>query len=274
MTIEQTVEDKSQEAPFQRTVHIADKEKVAPPPLESGDRLTLREFERRYHAMPHIKKAELIEGVVYIASPVRFESHGEPHCQVITWLGVYCASTPGVRMADNTTVRLDPDNEPQPDVLLRTEPAQGGNFRISDDDYIEGSPELIVEIAASSAAYDLHDKLQSYRRKGILEYVVWLGTKWRGEAAFQTYDNQLDWFRLHEGEYVTLNPDASGVIYSQVFPGLRLAVAALLEGNLAKVLAELQKGLETNEHSAFVERLWASRASAPQNSCGGSTTGR
>ena len=147
-------------------------------------------------------------------------------------------------MADNTTVRLDPDNEAQPDALLRIEPAQGGNSQISDDDYIEGAPELIVEIAASSAAYDLHDKLKAYRRNGVQEYIVWM-----------TYDNRLEWFRLQEGEYVSLKPDASGVIHSQVFPGLCLSVAALLEGDLAKVLAKLQKGLETDEHATFVGRL-------------------
>jgi len=105
-------------------------------PLENGDRLSRSEFERRYTAMPHIKKAELIEGVVYMASPVRFESHGEPHSLVITWLGVYCAATPRVRLADNATVRLDTDNEPQPDALLRLDETIGGQSRISDDGYI------------------------------------------------------------------------------------------------------------------------------------------
>lgn len=244
MTIEQIVEDKSQKIRAQPTARKISEKEVAPPPLESGDRLTLREFERRYHAMPHIKKAELIEGVVYIQSPIRFDIHGEPHAQIIGWLAVYCAATPGVRLADNTTVRLDPDNEVQPDVLLRIEPKVGGNSRISDDGYVEGAPELIVEVAATSAAYDLHDKLRVYRRNGVREYLVW-----------QTYDQRLDWFRLHEGEYLSITPDESGVAHSEVFPGLCLAVEALLEGNLAKVLSELQKGLEKAEHVEFVERL-------------------
>jgi len=244
MTIEQPVEDKSQEVRAQPAAHVVEGKKSSPPPLESGDQLTRREFERRYNAMPHIKKAELIEGVVYIASPVRYKSHGQPHSRIMTWLGVYWAATPGVQLADNTTVRLDADNEVQPDALLRIEPAQGGSSRISDDDYIEGAPELIVEIAYTSTAYDLHDKLKVYRRNGVQEYVVW-----------RTYDNLLDWFRLHEGEYLSLTPDASGVVKSEVFPGLRLVVTALLEGDLAKVLSELQKGLETDKHTAFVERL-------------------
>lgn len=217
---------------------------VALPPLEGGDHLTRHEFERRYQARPDIKKAELIEGVVYMPSPVRARSHGGPHGQVIGWLATYCAATPGVEFYDNTTVRLDLDNEPQPDALLRLEPAAGGHSRVSAEDYIEGAPELIVEIAASSASYDLHEKLQVYRRNGVQEYLVW-----------RVYDKQLDWFRLVQDEYVLLAPDENGVVHSRVFPGLRLAVQALLAGDLATVLAELQKGLGTPEHAAFIERL-------------------
>lgn len=214
------------------------------PPLESGDRLTRQEFERRYDATPDIKKAELIEGVVYVASPVRISNHGRPHAQIIGWLAVYSAATPGVDLADNATVRLDADNEPQPDALLRLEPEAGGKSRITEDDYIEGAPELIVEIAASSAAYDLNDKLRAYRRNEVREYLVW-----------QRYENRLDWFSLQEGVYVTLTPDETGIIRSQIFPGLWLAVPALLNGDLATVLAELQKGLATEEHQEFCDRL-------------------
>ena len=214
------------------------------PPLESGDRLTRHEFERRYQAMPQIKKAELIEGVVYVASPVRANRHGRPHAQIIGWLLVYEAATPGAYLADNTTVRLDADNEPQPDALLRIEPEAGGNSRISEDDYVEGAPELIAEIAASSASYDLNAKLNVYRRNGVQEYLVW-----------QMYENRLDWFSLQEGRYVSLQPDEAGVIRSCVFPGLWLAVNALREGDLAQVLAILQQGIQTVEHQALVERL-------------------
>ncbi len=216
------------------------------PALTSGDRLTRREFERRYEAMPENIKAELIEGVVYVASPVRFTSHGEPHTHIITWLGVYCAATPGVRMGDNTTVRLDPFNEPQPDILLRIEPAAGGRSRITDDDYIEGAPELIVEIAASSAAYDLREKKIVYQRSGVLEYLIW-----------QIYEQRLDWFYLHEDEYELLLPDATGITHSRVFPGLHLNVTALLAGDLARVLATLQAGLTTDQHATFADRIRA-----------------
>jgi Uma2 family endonuclease len=162
----------------------------------------------------------------------------------MTWLGTYWVATPGVDLQDNTTVRLDADNEPQPDALLRIEPEVGGNSRISDDDYVEGAPELIAEIAASSASYDLNAKLNVYRRNGVQEYLVW-----------QMYENRLDWFSLQEGRYVSLQPDEAGVIRSCVFPGLWLAVNALREGDLAQVLAILQQGIQTVEHQALVERL-------------------
>ncbi|MBI4769287.1 MAG: Uma2 family endonuclease [Chloroflexi bacterium] len=214
------------------------------PPLENGDRLTRREFERRYQARPDLKKAELIEGVVYMPSPVHFQAHSEPHAVVITWLGVYLSATPGLRLGDNATVRLDADNEVQPDALLRLKPAQGGKSRLGDDDFVEGAPELVVEVAASSASTDLHDKLKVYRRNGVLEYLVW-----------QSYDQRVDWFSLQEGEYLPLAAGEDGVIRSRVFPGLWLATQALLEGDLAALLAELQKGLASEEHAAFARKL-------------------
>lgn len=255
MTIEQTVSDRSPvehreesdstgEIVAQPTAHEVKQTKATLPPLKHGDRLTRDEFHRRYEAMPHIKKAELIEGIVYMGSPVRTDIHGEPHTDVTGWLVAYRVATPGVRSSDNGTVRLEPNNEVQPDVLLRIEPEHGGNSVLTDKGYIEGAPELVVEIAGTSVDYDLHEKLEAYRRNDVQKYIVW-----------QTQDKRLDWFRLVEGEYVPLRPNAEGIIESQVFPGLRLAVEALLAGDLATVLAELQSGLGAPEHTAFVERL-------------------
>ena len=212
--------------------------------LENGDRLSRGEFERRYEARPDIKKAELIEGVVHMPSPTRSSSHARPHAAMITWLGSYAASTPGVQVNDNPTVRLDLDNEPQPDAALLIDPGAGGQARLTDDDYLEGAPELVAEIASGSASYDLHDKLHVYRRNGVREYLVW-----------RTLDHRMDWFELADGAYRPLQPDAAGVIRSRVFPGLRLAVPAMLRGDLATVLRELQHGLGENSHKAFAARL-------------------
>ncbi|NEQ21220.1 MAG: Uma2 family endonuclease [Microcoleus sp. SIO2G3] len=217
---------------------------VRVPPLENGDRLTRTEFERRYAATGHLKKAELIEGVVYVAAALRLRNHGEPHGNLIIWLGNYKVATPGMILADNTTVRLDRDNEPQPDVALFLDPAVGGQVQISEDDYIEGAPELIAEVAASSAAYDLGDKKKAYRRNGVKEYIVW-----------QMFENKLDWFVLQDDEYVLLAPDEDGILRSRIFPGLWLAVEALLMGEMLVVLAVLQQGLNSSEHQAFVQTL-------------------
>lgn len=214
------------------------------PVLANGDRLTRDEFERRYEAMPHVKKAELIEGTVYMPSPVHASAHSEPHAHITTWLGVYAAATPHVSVGDNATVRLDLDNEPQPDALLRIDEDAGGQSRISDDDYIEDSPELIVEVAHSSAAYDLHDKKRVYRRSGVQEYVVW-----------QVEDERVDWFVLEEGKYLSLSPNEADHIASRGFPGLVLDVAALLDADLSSVLSLVQTRIGTNEHQAFVEQL-------------------
>jgi Uma2 family endonuclease len=213
-------------------------------PLENGDRLTREEFERRYQAMPHFTKAELIEGVVYVPPPVRHRHHGQPHIDLSGWLVQYQASTPGVEASDNSTVRLDLDNEPQPDALLFIAPECGGQIRISEDGYIEGAPELVVEVASSSASYDLHTKLQVYRRNGVREYLVW-----------RVLDQEIDWFVLQAGQYQRLPGDTSGVYRSSVFPGLWLDTAALLRGDLATVLALVQQGVKSPEHAAFVADL-------------------
>ncbi len=202
------------------------------PPLESGDRLIRPEFERRYNAMPNVKKAELIEGVVYVASPQFFEPHAEPHGNLMGWLWSYKVATPGVRLGDNATVRLDLDNEPQPDAILLIDSACGGQSDLGTDGYVEGAPELVAEVAASSATKDLYDKKRAYRRNGIQEYIVW-----------QVFESTVSWFRLQDGEYVALTPGAAGIIQSQVFPGLWLDVSALVTGNMQQVLAVLHKGL-------------------------------
>lgn len=214
------------------------------PPLESGDSLNRYEFERRYNAMPHLRKAELIEGVVYVPAARGFRSHAQPHGNLIGWLGNYKVATPGIELGVEPTVRLDLDNEPQPDAVLMIEELSGGQARLSEDDYIEGAPELVAEIAASSAAIDLGDKKRAYRRNGIREYIVW-----------QVFEQRLDWFYLQEGEYIPLQVDEDGVIRSQVFPGLWLAVNDLLSGNMERVLAVLQEGLAASEHTAFVQEL-------------------
>lgn len=215
--------------------------RLSVPPLENGDRLSRFEFERRYQAMPHLKKAELVEGVVYMASPLRIRSHGEPHGDLIGWLWTYKTATLGIVLGDNPTVRLDPDNEPQPDAVLFI---PGRQATISQDDYIEGAPELVLEVAASSVAIDLHDKKRAYRRSGVQEYIVW-----------RTLDSQVDWFVLKADEYVCQLPDEQGIIRSEVFPGLWLAVSALLSGEMTTVLSVLQQGLNSPGHQVFVQQL-------------------
>ncbi|MBI4602455.1 MAG: Uma2 family endonuclease [Planctomycetes bacterium] len=218
------------------------------PPLESGDRLTRDEFERRYDAMPHLKKAELVEGVVYMSSAVKHRGHSKPQGQIVWWLVSYEAATTGTDAGDNGSLRLDLDNMPQPDAFLRLESECGGQSRLGDDGYVEGAPELVAEVAASSASYDLHAKLHVYRRNRVQEYVVW-----------RVLDKEIDWLVLLGGEYQRLAPDAAGIYKSEVFPGLWLDPEALKRKDLARVFAVLQEGLSTSEHAAFVQRLAATR---------------
>ncbi len=214
------------------------------PPLENGDRLDRLEFERRYHAMPHVQKAELIEGVVYMPSPVRHGRHSNPHFNLIGWLGSYTAATPGIEGGDNGSLRLDMDNEPQPDAYLLVLPSHGGRVILDEEDYVAGGPELVAEVSASSVSIDLKGKKRAYGRNGVLEYVVW-----------RVEDRQIDWFILREGQYERLSPDSAGVYRSEVFPGLWLDATALVNGDLSAVFHVVQQGLASAEHAAFAAKM-------------------
>jgi hypothetical protein len=214
------------------------------PPLEPGDQLSRDEFERRYDAMPPLKKAELLEGVVHMPSPVRWNQHGQPHALVIGWLVQYCGFTPGVQVGDNCSVRLDLDNEPQPDAVLVIDPNRGGRVQISPDDYVIGAPELVAEVAASSVNIDLTTKLRVYRRNHVQEYLVW-----------RVLDRAVDWFVLRQTQYEHLAPGLDGIYRSETFPGLWLDAAPLTRLDVRAVLQCAQRGMASPEHAVFVARL-------------------
>ena len=193
--------------------------------LESGDRMNRFEFHRRYEAS-NIRHAELIEGVVYVGSPLRAAYHGMSESDLGAWLAMYRLRHPGVHSAHNSTIYLDLDNEPQPDLCMWRD---GGSATLREDGYLEGAPELVVEIAASTVSVDLNQKKDAYRRNGVSEYLVW-----------RVLQDAVDWFVLEAGEYVALLPGVDGILESRVFPGLRLDVAALLADDLAGVLAQLR----------------------------------
>jgi Uma2 family endonuclease len=219
---------------------------VAPPavpPLQNGDQLTRDEFERRWEAMPHLKKAELIDGTVYMAASLCHDFHSAPHFDLISILGAYRLATPGVVGGDNGSVRLDIKNLPQPDIYLMILPTHGGQAKIDADHFVAGAPEFIVEVANSSVSYDLHQKLEVYRRFGVREYLVW-----------RTMEGEFDFLVLNNGQYEKTAP-ADGIVRSTVLPGLWINTTAALADDWATVLQTAQAGIASAEHLEFVERL-------------------
>jgi Uma2 family endonuclease len=215
------------------------------PELHSGDRMTQKEFHRLYEQTPEKFKAELIGGIVYVSSPLRWP-HGVNHLPLGTLFCLYGGRTPGVECGDNATVILDDENEPQPDLFLRILPEYGGQSRTNEDEYLTGAPELLAEIAHSSHSIDLYDKRSEYARNGVQEYLV-----------LTLSDQRLRWFDLRSNQELT--PDADGVYRLLVFPGLWIHVEALLARDIARLVACLEQGLATPEHAAFVQRLAARR---------------
>jgi hypothetical protein len=202
--------------------------------------------------MPEVKKAELIEGVVYMPSPVSTEGHAGPHFDLITWLGFYRTFTPGIQGGDNGTLRLNLSSAPQPDAFLRILPSHGGNSKTDADGYVVGAPELIAEVAASNASYDLHDKLDAYLRNSVQEYVVW-----------RVWDQAIDWFVRRGDRYEPLPRPADQPYQSEVFPGLWLAPDALIKGDLARVFQVVQQGIASPAHAQFAQRLQQAAGQAP-----------
>ena len=204
---------------------VADRPASRIHPLRNGDNLSREEFERLWEEHPEIKRAELIGGIVYIDMSVG-PAHATSHTIVMTWLGVYWRGRSEIQVCDNVTVRMADGDDVQPDALVRYTGANGMSRRT--DSAIEGPPEFVFEVAASSAAYDLHQKSDVYARNGVPEYVVW-----------QLYENRLDWFELRDGAYARREVGADGTIESAQFPGLRLHVERMLRGDVAGVLAAL-----------------------------------
>jgi len=226
--------------------HTADVQQQLPP-LEAGDHLDQPTFHERYEAMPPAFRAELIGGVVIVPSPLS-PGHGFYHALVMGWLVNYWIATPGTKSGDNMTTILGETSEPQPDGALLIEPASGGQTALPEDGYLTGAPELIVEIASSSASIDLHAKRRDYEQAGVLEYVVVV-----------LRQRLIRWFILQDGTYQDMSADADGIFRSRVFPGLWLDANALLQRDGATVMDVLRQGLATPEHAAFVQRLRGQR---------------
>lgn len=213
------------------------------PLLVEGQRLTRDEFLRRWEAMPELKRAELIKGVVRMPSPFSTE-HGEYDFDIVTWLGCYSASTPGTRGGHASTTLMLVD-APQPDSHLRLVRKAGGRSRRKGK-YLDGALELIAEISRSSAGYDLEDKLELYQKAGVLEYLVIL-----------VDEREIRWHYRHGKAFKLMAVPADGIWRSRVFPGLWLNGPAFLAGDMPKVLATLQEGLQSPEHAAFAAKLSA-----------------
>jgi Uma2 family endonuclease len=216
------------------------------PELVPGDFLPRDEFLRRWEATSHVKRAELIQGVVYMPSPLSRE-HGATDLNVATWLGVYKAATPGCEAMTNATWLMGEDDAPQPDRSLRILPECGGQSQTKGR-YAAGAPEFLAEVCLSSTAYDLHQKLEVYQGAGVREYLAVL-----------MREREVRWHRLAGAAFEVVPAPADGVHRSEVFPGLWLDAPALLAGDLARVLAVLNEGIGSPEHGQFVGQLAARR---------------
>ncbi len=213
------------------------------PPLENGDLLDQKTFHERYQAMPADCRAELIGGIVFMPSPQKVP-HSKAQQLVVRWLDEYAEATPGTEALANNTQILAPDSEPEPDACLFILPECGGQVFVDDDQYLNGPPELIVEVSSATESIDLHGKKQDYQKAGVSEYVV-LALRMQ----------RVWWFVRRRGKYQEVPLPGDGIQRSRVFPGLWLDAGAILANQRHRVLAALRQGLATSQHAAFVAKL-------------------
>jgi Uma2 family endonuclease len=211
------------------------------PPLVDGQRLKQPEFHRRYELCPKDQKFELVGGTVYMTSPLRLP-HSSYDGKIGLALELYEMATPGVQVLHNATAILGEQSEPQPDLGMRIRPDHGGKSRTTADQYVEGPPELLVEIAHSSRDLDMNAKRDDYRQAGVVEYLV-----------VCVEEQEIYWFHFPGDR--TIRPGRDGVSRSRVFPGLWLDPAAVLALDAPRIRAVLEQGLASPPHAAFVRRL-------------------
>ena len=209
--------------------------------LVNGERMSQPEFHRRYQAYPKEEKWELIGGIVYMTSPMRWP-HGHYDVVLGTAIGLYEAATPGVEGAHNATSILGEESEPQPDLALRILPQYGGRSTLNARHYVVGPPEFVAEIAHSSRDLDLHKKRDDYQQAGVVEYLV-----------LCVEEQELRWTYFPTGRSIRAN--RQGVYRSHIFPGLWLNGSALMACNIRGLMETLQQGLSSPEHALFVKRL-------------------
>lgn len=213
--------------------------------LVTGERMTVEEFLRCWEALPELKNAELIDGVVHVSSAVG-RDHGDFGSLTNLWLAYYAQATPGCSAGNNSTW-LMLDNAPQPDVHLRILPSQGGQ---SGDEarYCTGAPELAAEICLTSTEVDFGPKRKLYQRAGVREYIT-----------IAIFRQRIVWRVLVDGVYMQQETPPDGILRSEVFPGLWLDAAAFWANDGARMLTALNAGLASEDHQKFVERLEAAK---------------
>jgi Uma2 family endonuclease len=244
---------------MQKTMRIASANRLTKKPtpaeavflLENGARMDRRTFHELYLFTPESFGAELIGGEVYVSSPVSAR-HSVPHARLVGLMLYYVRETPGIEVHDNCTTILGEHSEPQPDAALAIERSCGGQSRINKEGYLEGAPELVGEIAASSAAIDLGKKKEDYEKAGVLEYLVFL-----------MKEQELIWHTRREGGFEPLAPSAAGILKSQAFPGFWLSERTFFERRLNPDFELIEKGLTSPEHAAFVAQLKTRRKKKP-----------
>ncbi|NUM65163.1 Uma2 family endonuclease [candidate division KSB1 bacterium] len=171
------------------------------PPRE---RITFDEF---CEIIREDQKADLINGVIYMASPPTFEHESR------------------------AAMKLSEFNAPEPDLMFISK----ARLAQCKGKALLGAADLVVEIISpGSRKLDLGEKKDLYAEYGVLEY--WVIDPFRQEAFF---------WKNHDGVWEELPVDANGVVRSAAVPEFWLRIDWLFAQELpneSAVIAALLAG--------------------------------
>ena len=206
---------------------------VAPlsPLSPDSDLVTIEEF---YCLVPDGQKADLLDGVIYLASPDTRRSDRLSGFIKFLLQGYADIRGLGEVYGSRFAFELSQFRAPEPDIaFVRTE-----RLHLVSERRMVGGPDIAVEIVSrDSRQRDYGEKKQLYAEAGVSEY--WI---------VDPLQRRVEFHRLHAGHYELVPLEHNHIFRSVVLEGFWLEVEWLLTDPLPKAYEKLQEIVA--QHSA------------------------
>jgi len=198
---------------------------VPPSPLSpDSDLVTVEEF---YCLVPDGQKADLIDGVIYMASPDTRRSDRLGGFIKFLMQGYAAVQGLGEVYGSRFAFELSQFRAPEPDAaFVRTE-----RLHLVSERRMVGGPDIAVEIVSrESRQRDYGEKKQLYADAGVSEY--WI---------IDPLQRRVEFHRLHAGRYEPVPLEQNRIFRSAMLEGFWLDVEWLLAEALPNEYQKLQE---------------------------------